>query len=52
MKLKRSVKMGLAVILIYSIVTTCLLMTADRIERLEREDFRNTNTSVSIKFGK
>lgn len=52
MKLKRSIKKGLVVLGIYSVVTFCLLMAADRVERLEKVDFRNDNASVELKFGK
>lgn len=48
MKLKSGIKKGLAIFTIYIVVTGCLLMSAERIERLEKEDFRNTNTSVIL----
>lgn len=50
MRLKKNIKRGFVVISIYMIVTFCLFMAADRVERLEKQDFRNTNTSVALKF--
>ena len=52
MKLKKSIKRGLVVLMFYSITTLCLLMTAERVERLERTNFRNENSSFSIQFSK
>ncbi len=54
MLLNDNVKKGFAVLLVYSLVTICLFMATERIERLEvhSDDFRNTNTSVSLNFSK
>ena len=51
MKLKKSIKRGFIVVSIYMVVTFCLFMAADRVERLEKQDFRNTDASVALKFG-
>ena len=52
MKLKKNFMIGVVILFIYSIVTFCLLLVADRVERLEKEDFRNTNSSFVIRLGK
>ncbi len=53
-KMKKIVKEGLWIFFLYSFITLCLFLATDRIERLEKleGDFRNTNNSVSINFGK
>lgn len=53
-KIKKIVKEGLWLFLLYTFITLCLLLATDRIERLEQleGDFRNTNSSVSVNFGK
>ena len=53
-KMKKIVKGGLWLFLLYTFITLCLLLATDRIERLEQleGDFRNTNSSVSVNFGK
>ncbi|HIT23445.1 MAG TPA: hypothetical protein IAD45_03405 [Candidatus Faecimonas intestinavium] len=53
-KMKKIVKEGLWLFLLYTFITLCLLLATDRIERLEQleGDFRNTNSSVSVNFGK
>lgn len=51
---KKIVKEGLWIFLLYTFITFCLFLATDRIERLEQfeNDFRNTNSSVSINLGK
>ena len=53
-KMKKIVKEGLWLFLLYSFITLCLFLATDRIERVEQleGDFRNTNSSVSVNFGK
>ena len=53
-KMKKMVKEGFILFLLYSFITLCLFMATERIERLDQvgEDFRNTNQSVSINFSK
>ena len=53
-KMKKIVKEGFWLVLIYTFITLCLFMATDRIERLDyaEENFRNTNSSVSVNFGK
>ena len=49
MKMKKMVKEGLWIFLLYSFITLCLFLATDRIERLDQnENFRNTNQSVSV----
>ncbi|MDD6756592.1 MAG: hypothetical protein PUE33_00825 [bacterium] len=52
--MKKIVKEGLWIFLIYTFITLCLLLATDRIERLDQleSNFRNTNSSVSINLGK
>lgn len=54
MKIKKMVKEGFWLFLLYSFITLCLFAATDRIERLEQVegDFRNTNSSVSFNFTK
>lgn len=58
MKIKKGVKnfikKGVLVLCVYTIITLCLMMATDRIERLDRSnnDFRNYNSSVSLNFNK
>lgn len=53
-KMKKMVKEGFILFLLYSFITLCLFMATERIERLDQvgENFRNTNQSVSINFSK
>lgn len=53
-KMKKMVKEGLWLFLLYSFITLCLFLATDRIERLDQiaGDFRNTNGSVSVNLGK
>lgn len=41
-------KKGLVVFTIYSVITICLIMTADRIERLEKGGFSSINCGIKI----
>ena len=52
--IKKIVKEGLWIFLLYTFITLCLLLATDRIERLDQleSNFRNTNSSVSINLGK
>ncbi|MCI6108072.1 MAG: hypothetical protein SOU84_02950 [Candidatus Faecimonas sp.] len=52
--MKKIVKEGLWIFLLYTFITLCLLLATDRIERLDQleSNFRNTNSSVSINLGK
>ena len=54
MKIKQMVKEGFFLFLLYSLITLCLFLATDRIERLDKvgDNFRNTNSSVSFNFGK
>ncbi len=54
LKMKKIVKEGLGLFLLYSFITLCLFMATERINRLDQVegDFRNTNHSVSVQFGK
>ena len=54
MKIKKMVREGFWLFLVYTFITLCLFMATDRIERLDytEEGFRNINSSVSINFGK
>ena len=54
MKMKKMLKEGLWLFLLYSFITLCLLLATDRIERLDQVEgnFRNTNASVSVNFDK
>lgn len=53
-RMKKFVKEGLFLFLLYSLITLCLFFATDRIERLDQMEgeFRNTNSSVSINLGK
>ena len=53
MNLKKMVKEGLWIFLLYSLITLCLFLATDRIQRLDQagDSFRNTNSSVSVHFG-
>lgn len=53
-KMKKMVKEGLWVFLLYAFITLCLFLATDRIERLDQveSDFRNTNSSVSLSLRK
>lgn len=52
--MKKIVKEGLWIFLLYTFITLCLLLATDRIEHLDQleSNFRNTNSSVSINLGK
>ncbi len=54
MKMKKMIREGIGLFLLYSFITLCLFLATDRIERLDQVegDFRNTNTSVSINLAK
>lgn len=54
MKMKKIIREGIGLFLLYSFITLCLFLATDRIERLDQVegDFRNTNTSVSINLAK
>lgn len=54
MKLKSFLKKGLTVSFIYLLVTLVLFVSTERIERLDKtsNDFRNTNTSISLNLDK
>lgn len=54
MKIKQMAKEGFFLFLLYSFITLCLFLATDRIERLDKvgDNFRNTNSSVSLNFGK
>ena len=54
MKIKKMAKEGFFLFLLYSLITLCLFLVTDRIERLDKvgDNFRNTNSSVSLNFGK
>ncbi len=54
MKMKKMLKEGLWLFLLYSFITLCLFLATDRIQRLDQvsDDFRNANSSVSLNLGK
>ncbi len=55
MKVKRNIKKGFTVLLIYTLITVCLMMASARIQKLEnsnKTDFRNKNNSVLVNFSK
>ena len=54
MKMRKMLKEGLWLFLLYSFITLCLLLATDRIQRLDQvsDDFRNTNSSVSLNLSK
>lgn len=54
MKMKKMLKEGLWLFLLYSFITLCLLLATDRIQRLDQvsDDFRNANSSVSLNLSK
>ncbi len=54
MKMKKMLKEGLWLFLLYSFITLCLLLATDRIQRLDQvsDDFRNTNSSLSLNLSK
>ena len=54
MKIKKMANEGFFLFLLYSLITLCLFLATDRIERLDKvgDNFRNTNSSVSLNFGK
>ena len=54
MNLKKMVKEGLWIFLLYSFITLCLFLATERIERLDTNDsdLRNGNMSVSINLSK
>ena len=54
MKIKKMAKEGFFLFLLYSLITLCLFLATDRIERLDQVEgnFRNTNASVSVNFDK
>ena len=50
-QVKKNIKKGFTILLIYTLITVCLLMASQRIERLDKvnsDNFRNTNNSVAI----
>lgn len=51
MQIKRNVKRGFIIIGIYLIIGICVLMMAERIERLENSGFETKSSGVSIKIG-
>ena len=54
MKIKKIVREGLGLFLLYSFITLCLFLATERIERLDTNDsnLRNGNMSVSINLSK
>ncbi len=54
MKMKKVVREGLGLFLLYSFITLCLFLATERIERLDTNDsdLRNGNMSVSINLSK
>ena len=54
MKMKKVVREGLGLFLLYSFITLCLFLATERIERLytNDSDLRNGNMSVSINLSK
>lgn len=54
MKMKKMLKEGLWLFLLYSFITLCLFLATDRIQRLDQvsDDFRNANSSVSLNLSK
>ncbi len=54
MKMKKMLKEGLWLFLLYSFITLCLFLATDRIQRLDQvsDDFRNTNSSLSLNLSK
>ena len=52
--IKETLRKGFVLLFIYIIITFCLMMATNRIERLDKNkgDFRNFNTSVSLNFSK
>lgn len=52
MVIKNYFRKGLIIIGIYLLVTFCLLLSAKRIEKLEKGNFRNNNQSISLSFNK
>lgn len=54
MELRIFLKKGLVISFVYLVVTLFLFMATERIERLDKQnnDFRNTNTSISLKLAK
>lgn len=53
-RMRKIVKEGLGIFLLYAFITLCLLLATDRIERLDHLEgnFRNRNSSVSLNLGK
>ena len=53
-KMKKVVREGLGLFLLYSFITLCLFLATERIERLDTNDsdLRNGNMSVSINLSK
>ena len=54
MQIKKMLREGFWLFLIYTFITLCLFMATDRIERLDYSEgnLRNVNSSVSINFDK
>lgn len=52
MKLKQFFKKGVIVFTIYFIITLCVLLMSDRIERLEKGGFSSERCGIAIKLGR
>lgn len=48
MKKRLRLKKGVYVFLIYVVLITATLMSTKRFERLQIQDFRNTNSSIHV----
>lgn len=52
MKLKRTVKKGLTLIGVYFLAMMCVLMMAERVERLEEKEKTQIECNVAVKIDK
>lgn len=52
LRMKDNVKKGLIVLVIYLLVAVCVLMTADRVERLQENGFSTETGGYTLKLSK
>ena len=52
MKLKRVIKKGLVLVVVYSCAMFCVLMMAEKVERLEEKEKLQKQCNIAIKIEK
>lgn len=52
MKLKKVVKRGIVVVCVYALAMVCVLMMADKVERLEEKERLQKECNVALKIEK